>query len=108
MKKTIRLTESDLHRVIKESVKRIVREWQFDNDLDYQKIYDDACDFLSGNHELTNYGWREIAEELGFRMDSIGPNDMETLKDAIEDAMYEIDAPSTEKADVDFEYDMRK
>lgn len=100
--------ESILHRVIKESVKRIVREWQFDNDLDYQKIYDDACDFLSGNHGLTHYGWREIAEELGFRMDSIGPNDMETLKDAIEDAMYEIDAPATEKADVDFEYDMHK
>lgn len=102
------VNENRLRRIVGESVERVLREWQFDNDLDYEKIYDDACDFLSGNHGLTSYGWREIAEELGFRLDSIGPNDMETLKDAIEDAMYEIDAPSTEKADVDFEYDMRK
>ena len=33
MKKTIRLTESDLHRVIKESVKRILRENANINDV---------------------------------------------------------------------------
>lgn len=108
MKQVIRLTKNDLHRVIEESVKRTLMEWQFDDDLDYERIYDNACDFLSRNHRLTTYGWREIAEEMGFRLNSIGPNDMETLKDAIEDAMYEIDVPSTEKSDIDFEYDMRK
>ena len=31
MKKTIRLTESDLHRVIKESVKRVLNEGEYDS-----------------------------------------------------------------------------
>ena len=31
-KKLIRLTESDLHRIVKESVKRVLREGEFDKD----------------------------------------------------------------------------
>lgn len=88
MKRTIRLTENDLHKVIKESVKRVLREWQFDNDLDYQRIADEAYEYLEKN-EPTEYDWRDIAEGMGYRMESIGPNDMETLKDAIEDAMHD-------------------
>ena len=88
MKKTIKLTESDLHKVIEESVKRVLNELQFDNDLNYQSISDQAYEYLEKN-EPSEYDWRDIAEGLGFRMDSIGPNDMETLKDAIEDAMHD-------------------
>ena len=41
MKKIIRLTESDLHRIVKESVKRVLRE---DNSMELrvaEKIFDD-------------------------------------------------------------------
>lgn len=41
MKRTIRLTESDLHRVIKESVKRILSE-----DADYVHRGEDATEYL--------------------------------------------------------------
>ena len=34
MKRTIRLTESDLHRIVKESVKRVLREWDEYNEYD--------------------------------------------------------------------------
>lgn len=37
MKRTIRLTEADLHRVIKESVKRIIRESDYDGYFDWAK-----------------------------------------------------------------------
>jgi hypothetical protein len=41
MKKVIRLTESDLHRIIKESVKRVLKEdTTFDNHI-ADKIFDD-------------------------------------------------------------------
>ena len=88
MNRTIRLTENDLHRVIAESVKHVLREWQFDNDLDYQRIADEAYDYMEKNNP-SGYDWRDVAEGMGYRMESIGPNDMETLKDAIEDAMHD-------------------
>lgn len=78
-----------LNRFIKESVKRILREYQFDNDIDYTSIYEQALDLLSGGGEPSGYGWRDVAEAMGFRLDSLGPNDMETMQDAIEDAMME-------------------
>lgn len=34
-KKLIRLAESDLHRIVKESVKRIIREGLYDNEQDF-------------------------------------------------------------------------
>jgi hypothetical protein len=34
-KKLIRLTESDLHRIVKESVNRIIREGLYDNEQDF-------------------------------------------------------------------------
>jgi len=30
MKRTIRLRESDLHRIVKESMKKLIKEWEFD------------------------------------------------------------------------------
>ena len=89
MKRTIRLSENKLHNIIKESVKKILREYQFDNDIDYTSIYEQALDLLSGGGEPSGYGWRDVAEAMGFRLDSLGPNDMETMQDAIEDAMME-------------------
>ena len=53
MKKVIRLTESDLHRIVKESVYRIIKEnskrnkrmiREFDDDLD-DDLDDDYCEY---------------------------------------------------------------
>lgn len=33
MKQIIRLTESDLHKIVKESVNRLIREWNGDRDI---------------------------------------------------------------------------
>ena len=37
MKKIVRLTESDLHRIIKESVNRIIKESDYMDDGDLEK-----------------------------------------------------------------------
>lgn len=39
MKKIVRLTESDLHRIIKESVNRIIKESDYMDDGDLEKQY---------------------------------------------------------------------
>ena len=44
MKKTIKLSENKFHNLIKESVKRILREYQFDNHIDYNSLYVQALD----------------------------------------------------------------
>jgi hypothetical protein len=49
MKKRIRLTEGDLHRIVKESVKRVLREMKGD-DLEGQDLYD-YVDSLNLNGE---------------------------------------------------------
>ena len=82
-----------LSQEVKEKLQKRIDElkkrMQYDaNDLDYETVYDEACDLLSRNH-IQIQSWRGIAKQLGFRLETIGPNDMETLKDAIEDAMME-------------------
>lgn len=50
MRKRVRLRESDLHRIVKESVKRVLRESEFD-DFDYdEKAYDiKGCEIHKGD-----------------------------------------------------------
>ena len=87
--KVKKITESQLKNIIKECVSKILSEsYQYDDDLDYQQVYDEAINYIYRVHPR-HQSWRSIAEEIGFRLDTIGPNDMETLKDAIEDAMME-------------------
>ena len=88
MRRTLKLTESGLRKVIMESVKRYLNEWQFDNDLDFQRIADEAYDYMEKN-EPNGYDWRDVAEGMGYRLESLGPNDMETMQEAIEDAMHD-------------------
>ena len=45
MKKRIRLTESDLHRIVKESVKRVIKE-QYDETTHFYRI-----DVIDQNNE---------------------------------------------------------
>lgn len=69
MKKTIRLTESDLHRVIKESVKRILNESTSDNSERLNSI----CDYF-----MDHQGYLP-ASDCKFLMD-IGVGDKEYQK----------------------------
>lgn len=46
MKKKVRLTESDLHRIVKESVKRILRETQYMDDGNLEPQYDKNPDSM--------------------------------------------------------------
>ena len=92
-KKLIRLTESDLKSLVKESVKRIIGEWSEEyegNDLDYDTIKMEAEDVI---YNMTNSGerldWRNIAQHMGFRLETLNGDDLELLKDAIEEAMME-------------------
>lgn len=90
-KKLIRLTESDLKSLVKESVKRIIGEWSEEyegNDLDYDTIKMEAEDVI---YNMANSGekldWRNIAQHMGFRLETLNGDDLELLKDAIEEAM---------------------
>lgn len=91
--KTIKLSESDFKNLVKESIIKVLKENYddfdgYDNDLDYNNVYDEACQYLAQNNPKVQ-SWREIAMAIGFRLETVGPNDMETLKDAIQDAMME-------------------
>lgn len=93
MKKTIRLTEGELRRIISESVKRVLREMDNDysgNDLDYNSIILQALSIIPRMHKNgQKVSWVSVAEEMGFRLETLNDEDMELLKDAIEDAMME-------------------
>lgn len=55
MKQTIRLTESDLHRIVRESVKRILKE------SNNEFTYSDSYDLGNGRHRQTIiYNGKEI------------------------------------------------
>lgn len=90
MGKKVKLTEKKLREAIMESVKNFLNEGfsGYDNDLDYDTVYDEAYHFITTQNPKIQ-SWRGIAQAIGFRMETIGPSDMETLKDAIEDAMID-------------------
>jgi hypothetical protein len=62
-KKLIRLTESDLHRIVKESVNRILREASYNiNSPEYKQMYDNGNrwpdemdDTALTNREISDY-----------------------------------------------------
>lgn len=83
MKKIIRLTESDLHRIIKESVKRVLKEdTTFDNHI-ADKIFDDMVQkglYRRMNNQMyvdwimDSYGLKEnqrnVAEMVADKLDN--------------------------------------
>ena len=52
MKRVIRLTEGDLHRIIKNSVNRILKETE---DFNYDGYYDSLKDYLNNPVDMNNY-----------------------------------------------------
>lgn len=61
------------------------------NDLNYENIYDEAYKIV---HDLAKSGmpikWVDVANRMGFHIDTLNEADMELLHDAIEDAMSDI------------------
>lgn len=91
MKQRIRLTESQLHNVIRKCINEALNDYE-GNDLDYQSISDQAFSVITRMMESgMSISWRNVARQMGFRLETLNGEDMELLKDAIEDAMYEID-----------------
>lgn len=110
MKQTIKLKESELKQMISESVRKIMNEWDNDyegNDLDYDSIKmqaDSVINRMEQNGEPIS--WRSVAEQMGFRLETLNDEDMELMQDAIEDTMAERENPFWEE-DMDFENDFR-
>lgn len=72
MKQRIRLTESDLHRLIKESVRKVLKETSIDNDSYFggglpDRYFDDDDDYVPDNDRISK---KEI-------------NQLETIADTI-------------------------
>ena len=108
MKKRIRLTEGDLHRIVKESVKRVIREWSEDyegNDLDYESIKSQAEHIIPQMYENNEaVSWWAVAVKMGFRLNTLNGDDLELLKDTIEEVMAEETDPYYAQ-DAEFESD---
>ena len=61
MKQRIRLTESSLHRIIKETVKSILNEASYDmNSTEYKQMYDDGDKWYDGREDYDTR--KEIAD----------------------------------------------
>ena len=79
-KKIIRLTESDLHRIVKESVNRILKESTFPTDDEYAqmgKYYvaaDTNSEYFDDYNEAYRYAYNEAKksyENDGYNMEDI-------------------------------------
>lgn len=91
MKQKIRLTESQLHNIICRCVNEALDDYK-GNDLNYDSICDQAFSVIIRMMEDGKpISWRNVAKQMGFKLETLNGDDMELLKDAIDDTMYEID-----------------
>ena len=82
MKKIIRLTESDLHRIIENSVRRVIRETKNDDIENGAEAYDeDAIDRYADGHMVSDADYDNY---LGFLNDKYRQEDKD-MKDYIDD-----------------------
>ena len=107
-----KMSDKRLKHIISESVKRALHEMDNDyegNDLDYETIKMEAEDAIYKMRENGEpISWRSVAENMGFRMETLNGDDMELLKDAIEDVMFEGEYDSEHVLDdTEFEEDFR-
>ena len=89
MKRLIRLTESDLHNIIKESVKKIIKEWEGDPySLDADEIYGDKAtreDSYNQRMQMMDDEW----EMRNRRLRQKYPGKSEEWYEAMIDTFYE-------------------
>ena len=111
MKRTIKLNKTELKNLIAESVRRTLKEWNNDyegNDLDYDSIQMQAMSVIPRMEQNgQDISWRSVAEQMGFRLETLNGDDMELLKDAIEDVMSENEVDPHWKEDMEFENDFQ-
>lgn len=89
------LSEGKLNSIVSKSLRKVLKEWADDyegNDLDYETIKMEAEDAIFKMQEQGQImSWRIVAENMGFRLDTLNGEDMELLKDTIEEVMMEND-----------------
>ena len=101
-----------MKRLISESVKSILKEWlptadYQGNDLDYETIKMEAEDALIKMQQRNiPISWQSIAKEMGFQLKTLNSDDIELLKDTIEEVMLDNNNPHW-KEDMEFENDFR-
>ena len=80
--------------------------------MNYNSVFDQALDVLRKNNNRQPQRWQNIAQQMGFRMETLNQEDAELLHDAIEDATIHYDndyvldlhdALEVDKQDTDFE-----
>ncbi len=85
MKKRIRLTESDLHRIVKESVNRVLKETNGNDTIDrewYSKrgaILDDDEEYIARYYDIFDKAYHSIYKLENFLNKSVNVNDFEYL-----------------------------
>ena len=84
MKKIIRLTEGDLHKMIRESVQSILKEFDVDdegNTIMSNDEYNKYGDFLGNEYDKEDADMQEYFDDMNAEqfidMDHNGPNDSE-------------------------------
>ena len=84
MKKIIRLTEGDLHKMIRESVQSILKEFDVDdegNTIMSNDEYNKYSDFLGNEYDKEDADMQEYFDDMNAEqfidMDDNGPNDSE-------------------------------
>ena len=106
----MRLSESKIDNIIRKVVGKSLNEAADydDNDLEYWSIVsqaDAAVDRLEREGNVS-YGWKDVAEKMGFRLETLNDADLELIKDAIEQAMLDANDDYWSK-DAEFENDFR-
>ena len=106
----MRLSESKIDSIIRKVVVKSLNEAADydDNDLEYWSIVsqaDAAVDRLEREGNVS-YGWKDVAEKMGFRLETLNDADLELMKDAIEQAMLDANDDYWSK-DAEFENDFR-
>ena len=84
MKKIIRLTEGDLHKMIRESVQSILKEFDVDdegNTIMSNDEYNKYGDFIGNEYDKEDADMQEYFDDMNAEqfidMDDNGPNDSE-------------------------------
>lgn len=97
MKKQVKLNEAQLRNMVAECVGKTLKEFTIPNepvtdyqgnDLNYEHLFDEALKVLDEmNDGVTEIRWQDVAQRMGYHLDTLNAEDMELLHDAIEDAM---------------------
>lgn len=97
MKKQVKLNEAQLRNMVAGCVKKALKEFispvqpatdYEGNDLNYEHLFDDALKVIDEmNDGVTEIRWQDVAQRMGYHLDTLNEEDMELLHDAIEDAM---------------------